>query len=125
MELNPFGGNFNLDWDEDDSQNLTAATIGWILGGPAGAAASWASREAGGFDITDPFGTAQMMRKQQDMLNKYQASQEALRRDEMNRRWQQEISNSWAAFGAQRRSQVVAGNGLSPLSANDIYLGGR
>lgn len=118
-DLNPFGGNFNLDWDDGDTKNaLNYAAFG--LGGGMIA-------NSMGFDLRDPFGTKALMEQQQNMLNQYRAQQEALMRDEANRRWQSDISNSWAAFGAQRRSQVTMNGigGLGPMSANDIYLGGR
>lgn len=83
---------------------------------------------AAGFDIRDPFGTKAAMQQQQNMLNEYRNQQERLMRDEQNRRWQNEISSSWAAYGSQRRSQVSMngmGSTLDAMSANDLYLGGR
>jgi hypothetical protein len=73
----------------------------------------------------------QAFEQQQNTFNQYQAQQDRLMRDEQNRRFQQEISSSWAAYGVQRRSQITSGGGrssgspLGPMTANDIYLGGR
>lgn len=122
MDLNPFGGNFNVNVDERDTKNaVNIATLGFIPGMVASSV---------GFDIMDPFGNKAMMKQQQEQVNAYRNQQEALIRDEQNRRWQNELSNSWAAYGAQRRSQVMmtgtsAATALGTTSANDLYLGGR
>jgi len=121
-DLNPFGGNFNLNIDEGDVKNgVNIFTLGLPIGPIANSL---------NFDITDPFGTKAAAQQQQNMINQYQAQQEALIRDEQNRQWQTEISNSWAAFGAQRRSQAAMGGfesaaKLGASTATDLYLGGR
>jgi hypothetical protein len=105
--------------------------FGNAMGGVGGALTMVGVGRSTGFDITDPFGTNAALQQQQNMLNEYRIQQERLMRDEQNRRWQEEISSSWAAYGAQRRSQITTGSGgrssgtLGAMSANDLYLGGR
>ncbi len=126
MDLNPFGGNFNVNINEEDKKKApTLLANTFAFGGEIGALTT-----SLGFDIMDPFGTKAAMEQQQNSVNQYQAQQDKLMRDEQNRRWQNEISNSWAAYGAQRRSAVMgsatgSGAALAPASANDLYLGGR
>ena len=129
--LNPFSGDFNLDVGEEDVKNVSNFMFGNALAGVGGGLTMTAIGEATGFDIRDPFGTNAALRQQQNMLNEYRIQQERLMRDEQNRRWQEEINSSWAAYGAQRRSQITMGSGgrssgtLGAMSANDLYLGGR
>jgi hypothetical protein len=129
INLDPFSGDFNLNVTEGDMRTGDAALVGQIIGGPAGAVFFGGLKSIGAYDITDPFGTQAAMKQQQNMVNEYQAQQERMMREEQNRRWQSEIASSWAAYGAQRRSQIssgaISGSTLGPQSATEIYLGGR
>jgi hypothetical protein len=127
INLDPFGGDFNVNITDDDMRVGDAALAGMFIGGFAGAALFGGAKSTGAYDITDPFGTQAAMKQQQNMVNEYQAQQERMMREEQNRRWQGEIASSWAAYGAQRRSQITSGAGstLGPQSATEIYLGGR
>jgi hypothetical protein len=129
INLDPFSGDFNLNVTEGDMRTGDAALVGFALGGFYGGIAAGVAHATGIYDITDPFGTQAAMRQQQNMVNEYQTQQERMMREEQNRRWQGEIASSWAAYGAQRRSQIssgaTSGSTLGPQSATEIYLGGR
>lgn len=127
-----------------ESALVSAAIITYFtagLGAPAAGSAAAATATSAGtyaayagaaaYTIKSQQQGAQKQQEQQQLMsNQYQAQQEKLMRDEQNRRWQSEISNSWAAYGAQRRSQAMSsyGSGGAALGAStavDVYLGGR